>query len=66
MNEAVACELFLYVDDSCLVYRLKNVKEIEQNLKFFLMFFIGLLIIGGTFILEVKKQKAYCYAQNIK
>ena len=32
MKQAVDCDLFLYVDDSCLVYQHKNVKEIERNL----------------------------------
>ena len=32
MNRVVDCELFLYADDSCLVYQHKDVKEIEQNL----------------------------------
>ena len=34
--QAVDCDLFLYADDSCLVYQYKDVKEIERNLnKFF-------------------------------
>ena len=32
MKQAVHCDLFLYADDSCLVYQYKNVKEIERNL----------------------------------
>ena len=32
MKEAVACDLFLYADDFCLVYQHKDVKEIERNL----------------------------------
>ena len=30
--QAVDCDLFLYADDSCLVYQHKDVKEIERNL----------------------------------
>ena len=33
MKQAVDCDLFLYADDSCLVYQHKDVKEIERNLK---------------------------------
>ena len=32
MNQAVDCDLFLYADDSCLVYQHKDVSKIEQNL----------------------------------
>ena len=29
----IDCELFLYADDTCLVYQPKDVREIEQDLK---------------------------------
>ena len=32
MKQAVNSDLFLYVDDSCLVYQQNNVGKIEQNL----------------------------------
>ena len=32
MKQAVDCDVFLYADDSCLVYQHKDVKEIERNL----------------------------------
>ena len=32
MKQAADCDLFLYADDSCLVYQHKDVKEIERNL----------------------------------
>ena len=32
MSQAVDCELFLYADDSCLVFQHKEVKEIEKQL----------------------------------
>ena len=32
MKQAVNCDLFLYEDDSCLVYQHKDVSKIEQNL----------------------------------
>ena len=32
VKQAVDCDLFLYADDSCLVYQHKDVKEIERNL----------------------------------
>ena len=32
MKQAVDCDLFLYADDSCLVYQHKDVKEIWRNL----------------------------------
>ena len=32
MKQAVDCDLFLYADDSCLVYQHKDVKDIERNL----------------------------------
>ena len=32
MKEDKDCDLFLYADDSCLVYQHKYVKEIERNL----------------------------------
>ena len=32
MKQAVDCDLFLYADDSCLVYQYKDVKAIERNL----------------------------------
>ena len=31
MKQAVDCDLFLYADDSCLVYQHKDVSKIEQN-----------------------------------
>ena len=32
MKHAVDCDLFLYADDSCLVYQHRDVSKIEQNL----------------------------------
>ena len=32
MKQAVDCDLFLYADDSCLVYQQEGMKEIERNL----------------------------------
>ena len=32
MKQAVDCDLFLYADDSGLVYQHKDVKEIDRNL----------------------------------
>ena len=32
MKQEVECDLFLYADDSCLVYQHKDVKEIERKL----------------------------------
>ena len=32
LKQAVDCDLFLYADDSCLVYQHKDVKEIGRNL----------------------------------
>ena len=32
MFQSVNCELYLYADDSCLVFQHKNVKEIENKL----------------------------------
>ena len=32
MKQAVDCDLFLYADDSCLVYQNKDASKIEQNL----------------------------------
>ena len=32
MKQAVDCDLFLYADDSCLVYQHKDVSKTEQNL----------------------------------
>ena len=33
MKQAVNCDLFLYTDDSCLVYQHNDVSKIEQNLR---------------------------------
>ena len=33
MSMAVKCDLFLYADDTCLVFQSKNVKDIEKQLK---------------------------------
>ena len=33
MKQAVDFDLFLYADDSCLVYQHKDMKKIERNLK---------------------------------
>ena len=32
MPQAVSCDLFLYADDSCLVYQDKDIKVIERRL----------------------------------
>ena len=32
MKQAVDCDVFLYADDSCLVYQHRDVKEIERNI----------------------------------
>ena len=34
MPQAVKCDLFLYVDDTCLTFQHENVKEIEDQLNF--------------------------------
>ena len=46
MPQAVDCELFLYADDSCLVYQHRDAKEIETKLNknFSRVFAIGLSI----------------------
>ena len=46
MPQAVDCELFLYADDSCLVYQYRDAKIIEKknSTKFFRVFVIGLSI----------------------
>ena len=33
MSMAVKCNLFLYADDTCLVFQSKNVQDIEKQLK---------------------------------
>ena len=45
MKQAVDCDIFLYPDDSCLVYQAKDMKEIERKLTF-QMFVIGFWIIN--------------------
>ena len=46
MPQAVKSNLFLYADDSCLMYQRRNVEEIEKQLnKDFKMFAIGSLLI---------------------
>ena len=32
MSQAVECDLYLYADDSCLVYTGRDIKDIEANL----------------------------------
>ena len=32
MSMAVKCNLFLYADDTCLVFQSKNIKDIEKQL----------------------------------
>ena len=32
MSMAVECNLFLYADDTCLVFQSKNIKDIEKQL----------------------------------
>ena len=60
MQQAIDCDLFLYADDSCLVFQHKNVKDIENNLKkIFLIFVTGLLIIDLAYILEKIKRNLY-------
>ena len=47
MKQAVDCDLFLYADDSCLVYQHKDVSKTEQNLnKNFRISTTGLSIIS--------------------
>ena len=31
MNQAVECDLYLYADDSCLIFQRKNVTEIKKQ-----------------------------------
>ena len=45
MPQAVDCDLLLYADDSCLVFRDNNIDEIEKQLnKILTPFVTGLLI----------------------
>ena len=45
MPQAVDCDLLLYADDSCLVFRDNNINEIEKQLnKILTPFVTGLLI----------------------
>ena len=40
MNHAVDCDLFLYADNSCLVYQHRDIKKTEKTqIKPFQMFF---------------------------
>ena len=32
MLKAVKCNLFLYADDTCLVFQINNIKDIEMKL----------------------------------
>ena len=61
MKEAVNYDLFLYVDDSCLVYQHNDVRIYIRILR---IFAIGLLIINKVFILDKLKQNAYYLAQT--
>ena len=36
MSQAVDCDLYLFADDSCLVYMGKDIKDIEDNLNYYL------------------------------
>ena len=47
MPMALKCNLFLYADDTCLVFESKNVKDIEKQLNEDLQTYaIGLLTIN--------------------
>ena len=47
MKQAVDCDLFLYADDSCLVYQHKDVSKIEQILnRAFRVYATGLSLIS--------------------
>ena len=47
MPMALKCNLFLYADDTCLVFQSKNVKDIEKQLNEDLQTYaIGLLTIN--------------------
>ena len=62
MRQAVNCDLFQYLDDSCLFYQHNDVSKIEQNLnKNFSN--ISDWLVDDT-ILENTKQNGYYLAQN--
>ena len=66
MKQAVDCDLFLYADDSCLVYQHKNVKEIEKNLNYNFSDVCHWFVDNKLSIhLGEDKQNVYYLAQNI-
>ena len=67
MSKAVDGELFLYADDSCLLYQHRDVKAIDTKLnRNFLSVCnaIGLLITNFAFILGKTKLNVYCLARK--
>ena len=68
MNHAVDYDLFLYADDTRLVYQHKDVGENNQNLNnnIFWVSVTGFFIISWVFNLEKTRQKAYYLPQKLK
>ena len=67
MPQAVDCNLLLYADDSCLVFRDNNINEVEKQLnKNLTLFVIGLLITIYAFTSEKTKQSLCFLAEEIK
>ena len=46
MSQVVKCDLFLYADDACVVCQHKDINKIENQLKNFVIYVIGLWIIS--------------------
>ena len=44
MSQVVKCDLFLYADDACVVCQHKDINKIENQLKNFVIYVIGLWI----------------------
>ena len=64
MPQAVDCELFLYIDDTCLVYQHRDAKSIETKLNNNFLSVCNWFVDNKVFILGKTKPNAYCLAQK--
>ena len=56
MPQAKDCDLFLYADDTCLLYQHKDLDQINKELtKIFVTYVTGLSITSGAFTLGTIK-----------
>ena len=66
MPQAIDCDLFLYADNTCLLYQHKDLDQINKELKNFVTYVTGLSLTNRAFTLGTIKTKSVLFSTKNK